>query len=180
MEKAPHFPRPHPSDGYVRNVQVRKTGQVTSNASIDLLTSAGHVVVPVHERTLWVTAPGPDVELEERRNVEAIGGTDEIEDLPVEHRRSVVIGGEPVRRVQDKLDAYQRHLAIGGLVDEGLRLRGVEGEIAEQGAVDVVHAHSPVVGAGDATQERRIAGCSGVVDIDVLARSFANELHQPG
>ncbi|MGB8733792.1 MAG: hypothetical protein WCC99_21240, partial [Candidatus Sulfotelmatobacter sp.] len=74
MEKAPHFPRPHPSDGYVRNVQVRKTGQVTSKAPFDLLTSAGHVVVPVHERALRVIAPGPDVELEEGRDVEAIRG----------------------------------------------------------------------------------------------------------
>ena len=30
-----------------------------------LLTFAGHVVVPVHERALRVIAPGPDVELEE-------------------------------------------------------------------------------------------------------------------
>ena len=95
MERAPVSHVPTPQRRHVRNLQVRKTGQVTSNASIDLLISAGHVVVPVHERTLWVTAPGPDVELEERRNVEAIGGTDEIEDLPIEHRRSVVIGGEP-------------------------------------------------------------------------------------
>lgn len=30
-----------------------------------VLTCAGHVVVPVYERTLWVVAPGPNVELEE-------------------------------------------------------------------------------------------------------------------
>ena len=51
------------------------------------------------------------MELEERRDVEAIRRADEIEDLSVEHRRSVVIGGEPGRRVQDELDAHERHLA---------------------------------------------------------------------
>ena len=37
-----------------------------------------------------------------------------------------------------------------------------------------------VAPAFELIQERRIAGCSGVVDIDVLARPFANEVHQPG
>ncbi len=64
--KTSAFPHPTPpSDGYVQNVQLRKTGQATRNASIDLFTCAGHVVVPVHERALRVIAPGPDVELEE-------------------------------------------------------------------------------------------------------------------
>src|ERR1035437_7620921 len=145
----PHIPTPQRR--LRTNVQVQKTGQVTATHPIDLLTCAGHVVVPVHERALRVTAPAADVEQEESRDVEAIRGADEIENLPVEHRRSVVIGGKPARRVQDELDAYESHLAIGRLVDEGLRLRGVEGEIAEQRAVDVVHAHRPVVGTGDAT-----------------------------
>jgi hypothetical protein len=35
------------------------------------------------------------VELEERRDVETVGGGDEIENLSLEHGRSVVIGGEP-------------------------------------------------------------------------------------
>src|SRR5580704_17638601 len=115
----------------------------SSILTFDLLTFATHQVVPVHEGTLGVVPPGPDVELEERIDGEAIRQADEIEDLPVEYRRRVVVGGEPGRRVQDELDAYQGHLAIRGLVDEGLRLRGVEGEITEQGGVDVVHAHRP-------------------------------------
>ena len=118
------------------------------------------------------------MEFEERRDVEAIRGGDEIENLPVEHRRRVVVVGEPTGRVENELDAYQCHLAIGGLVDERLGLRGVEGEIAEQGAVDVVDAHGAVVGAGDATEKWSVAGGGGVVDVDVLARSLANQLHQ--
>ena len=60
-----------------------------------LLGAAGYFVVPVHERALRVIAPGPDVEFEEGRDVETVGGWDEIEHLSVEHRRSVVIGGQP-------------------------------------------------------------------------------------
>ena len=109
------------------------------------------MVVPVYERTLRIITPGPDVELEEGRDVKAIRGGDEIEYMPFEHRGSVVICGEPGRRVQDKLDTDESHLSIGRLVDECLRLRGVEGEIAEQGAIDIVHAHCPVVGTSHAT-----------------------------
>jgi hypothetical protein len=66
MEKASCFPRPHtPADGYVQNVRARKARQITSNASRDSFTRAGHIVVPVHERTLRVIAPRPDVELKD-------------------------------------------------------------------------------------------------------------------
>jgi len=118
------------------------------------------------------------MELEERRDVEAIRGTDEIEDLPVEHRRSVVVGSEPARGVQNELNAYQCHLAIGGLVDERLRLRWVKSEIAQQGAIDVVHAHRPVVGTRDATKKWSIAGYRGVVNIDIPTRSCTNQFDQ--
>jgi hypothetical protein len=57
---------PHPGDGYVRNVRVRKTDSSHEQPSpIDLLTFTGHVVVPVYERTLRVITPCPDVEFEE-------------------------------------------------------------------------------------------------------------------
>ena len=88
--------------------------------------------------------------------------------------------GEPARRVQNELDAYQCHLAIGGLVDERLGLRGFEGEIPEQGTVDVMYAHGSVVGPGNAAQKWSVAGGGGVVDVDVLARALANQLHQLG
>ena len=184
MESAPRSPHPHtPSDYYeqVSNERHTHTLSATKDRSgheqtfpICLFTCAGHVVVPVHKRALRVVPPGPDVELEERRNIEAIRGVDEVEDLLVEYRRRVVIGGEPGRRVQDELDAYEGHLAIGGLVDEGLRLRGVEGEITEQGGVDVVHAHRPVIGTGNATKKRSVAGFSGIVNVKVLPRASAH------
>ena len=66
MEKDTRFPTsPPPSEGYVQMSKYIKTGQVTATHPIDLLTCAGHLVVPVHERALRVIAPGPDVELEE-------------------------------------------------------------------------------------------------------------------
>ena len=64
-------------------------------SALDLLTFASHPIVPVHEGTLGIVPPGPDVQLEECRDVEAIRGVDKIEDLPLENRRSVVIVGEP-------------------------------------------------------------------------------------
>jgi len=59
----PHIPTPQRR--LRTNVQVQKTDQVTATDPVDLLTRAGHVVVPVHERALRVIAPGPNVELEE-------------------------------------------------------------------------------------------------------------------
>jgi len=88
--------------------------------------------------------------------------------------------GEPGRRVQDELDAYEFHLAMVGLVDECLRLRGVEGEIAEQCGVDVVHAHGPVVGTGDAPEKWPVAGCSSSVNVNVLLGASANEVNEIG
>jgi len=67
MEKATRFPTsPHPSEGYATfKSKSTKDRSGHGNASIDLLTGAGHMVVPVHERALRVIAPSPDVELEE-------------------------------------------------------------------------------------------------------------------
>src|SRR5271170_5442805 len=117
----PRFHIPHAPQEYYGQV----SNEASNERSIDRLTSATHPIVPVHEGTLWVFLPGPDVQLEECGDVEAIRGVDKIEDLPLEHRGSVVILGEPGRRVQDELDAHECHLAIGRLVDECLRLRGV-------------------------------------------------------
>ena len=44
---------------------VSKRRSTASFRVSQLLTFAGHMVVPVYERTLRVIAPGPDVELEE-------------------------------------------------------------------------------------------------------------------
>ena len=191
MESAPRFPYPHiPQELLRTNVQRSVTLTLYTGTKdrlghqptspIDLLALATHSIVPIHESTLGIVPPGPDVQFEERIDVETIREADKVEDLPVQYRSGVVIGGVPARRVQNELDAYKDHLAIDGLVDEGLRLRGVEGEIPQQGAVDVVHSHRPVVGAGDATKEWSVARCGRVVDVDVLARSFANKFHQPG
>jgi len=88
--------------------------------------------------------------------------------------------GEPGRRVQDELDAYESHLAMVGLVDECLRLRWFEGEIAEQFGVDVVHAHGSVVGTGDAPEKWPVAGCGGSVNVNVPLGASANEFNELG
>jgi len=66
MEKAPRFPRPHtPATATYKCPSIKERSGHEQTSPIDLLTFAGHVVVPVHERALRVIAPGPDVELEE-------------------------------------------------------------------------------------------------------------------
>jgi hypothetical protein len=50
-------------------------------ALLPLMTCAGHVVVPVHERALGVVPPRPNVEFEERRYGEAVRGVDVQEHL---------------------------------------------------------------------------------------------------
>ena len=60
-------------------------------APIDLLAFAGHVIVPVHERTVWVVPPRPNVQLEKRRYTVAVRTANEQEGLSFEYRRIVVV-----------------------------------------------------------------------------------------
>ena len=77
-----------------------------------LLTVATHVIVPVDIRTLGVVPPSPDVQLKERRYVEAVWAANELEDLAIQHRRSVVMAGQPSVRKDYVLDAHQSHAVV--------------------------------------------------------------------
>src|SRR5882757_9771072 len=52
---------------------------------LGLLTFAADPVVPVYEGAVWVTAPGPDVQLEEWRNAIPVGATHELKGLAFQH-----------------------------------------------------------------------------------------------
>jgi len=82
------------------------------------------MVVPVHEGALRVAAPRPNMQFEERWDVETIGSANEVKHLSIEYWRCVVIGGQPRCRVEDELHADQTQLALIRLVDQSLGLRG--------------------------------------------------------
>src|ERR1700683_700357 len=108
-----------------------------------LLACASHVVVPVHKRTLRVGPPSPDVKLEERRYVVSVRAIDEQKSLTLQNGGTGVIF-QPCRCIHDEFDAHQTHLTVGGLIDQGLGVRGIDGSI-EQAGIDVVYPHSAVV-----------------------------------
>jgi len=163
------------------NKKASASGTTASCSSlVGALTCAGDVVIPVNKGSLWVVAPCPDVNFEKRGNIEAVGRAHEIEDLSVEDWRRVVVGGEPSRGVEDELDANQRQLAVGRLVDQGLGLRGVEREIAEERGVHIVDPHRTVVGTGNAAEKWSVAGGGGIVNVDELTRAVSNCLNQRG
>src|SRR5689334_13245003 len=72
----------------------------------DLLVFAGYPRVPVHERTVGVIPPGPDVQLELCGQSVPVWASDDLEHLALEHRRSVVMR-QPGGGVYDELDAHQ-------------------------------------------------------------------------
>jgi len=87
---------------------------------------------------------------------------------------------QPGVRKDDEFDAHQSHGAVRWLVDQGLRVRGVNLACAEQCAVDVGRAHGTVVLTGNAAEERRVAGRGGGIDVDVLLRGGANAWNEIG
>jgi len=55
-----------------------------------LFAFAGHLAIPVHERAVGVVPPGPDVQLEVRRQAVTVRAGNELERLPLQHRRTAV------------------------------------------------------------------------------------------
>jgi len=138
---------------------------------------ATYVVVPVNKRALRVVPPRPDVKLEEGRNMESVWAVDEEKYLTLQNRRTGVVR-EPGGRVGNVLDANQRHLTVGRwLIDQSLGLRGVDRSV-EQAGIDVVNAHRAMVRTADTAQKWAIASSDGIVDVEVLFRSLANNLNE--
>src|SRR5580700_6407079 len=150
-----------------------KAGQTSPGT---LLTCASHIVVPIHIWTHRVRPPRPDVKFEERRYVVSVWAIDEQEGLTLQNRGTGVIF-QPGRSVHYELDAHQTHLTVQRLVDQGLWLRGIKGSIKQTG-IDVVDAHSAMVCAADAAEERAVSRCFGDADILVLPGRIANNLNQ--
>src|SRR5271168_4927255 len=110
----------------------------------NLLGCAGHVVVPVHEGPLWVVAPRPNVQFEERRQAVTVWSTDVLHQVTL-HLRSGV--GWKSARENYELDADQLQFTIRlRLIDQRLWVRGVNGSV-QQVAIDVVDAPGSMVRA---------------------------------
>src|SRR3954471_14251511 len=106
-----------------------------------LLQFAGHRVIPIHERSLRIVAPCPDMQFEERIQVEPVRRSDELKILSVEGGWNVVVRRKPRRGVHDVLDPYQAARVPYRFVNQRLWMLFVNLAIADKGAVDVVNAH---------------------------------------
>jgi hypothetical protein len=145
---------------------------------IDLLLAfAGHLRVPVHERTVRIVPPRPDVQFEKCGQAEPVRAIDDLECLPLKHRRTGVIR-KPRVIIHDELDTHQSHTALPGLVYQRLRPRRIDLARAYQSAADVVHAHGALVRTANAAKERLVTGRCGSVDVDELPRGVANKLNE--
>src|ERR1035438_10536176 len=80
-------------------------------SAIDLFTFAGHLVVPVHERTVRVVPPSPDVQFEMCRQTVPVRAVHELERLSLEYRRTAVTR-QPGGRDDNELYAHQLQTAI--------------------------------------------------------------------
>src|SRR5437899_136539 len=149
------------------------------SSRIDLLTFAAHLVVPIHECAVGVVPPSPDVQFEMCRQPVSVRATDELERLPLEHRRTVVMR-EPGVGYYNELHANQLQTASRRFVYQYFRPRGIQLAVADQSAINVVIAHCSVIRAADAAQERLVTGSCGSVNVDVRRRSVANELNELG
>ena len=121
------------------------------------------------------------MQLKKSIDIEPIGTANIVENLPIQHRRNIVVCSQPGSRKYDELDAHQPELPpLHRLIDQGLRLCGIQLVRAEQRTVHVVDAHRAMVGTAYAPEERSVSGCGGVIDIHVLLRGIANNLNQFG
>jgi hypothetical protein len=143
-----------------------------------LLTFASYLIIPVHERTLGIFAPCPDVQLEEIRQVETVWRGDELEVLSIERRRIVVIVLQPRGCIHDVLDADQPASISHWLVDQRFGMRDINLAVAYQSAIHVVNSHGAMVGTTDAAKRRSIPGKSSIVYVNELLRRLSNLSNQ--
>ena len=119
------------------------------------------------------------MDLKERGQIEPVRGRNQLQHLTLQHRRRLVVAVQPCRGVHDELHTHQPVSIPVRLVDQRLRLVGIQRAI-QQFSVDVMHAHGPLVRAGNTTQKRCIAGSPRIVHVDVLLRRVMDDLHQLG
>ena len=100
----------------------------TPLTSCNLLVSARNMVVPIHERAIWILPPCPDMEFEERhRNAETVWSIDVIHKVTI-HLRSGV-GGKGASE-DNELDARQLELTVRlWLIDQRCWFGGVNGPV---------------------------------------------------
>ena len=72
-----------------------------------LLPFACHRIIPVHKCALRIVAPGPDMQFEERCQVEPVRSANELEILTVERGWNIVVGCQPRGCVHNVLNPDQ-------------------------------------------------------------------------
>src|SRR5215467_1937779 len=121
------------------------------------------------------------MEFKEWVQTEAVWRGHELERLPVELGRNVVVVLEPGLGVNDVLDTDQTQFAAAHrLVDQSFGGFFFDLSIPYQRSVDVMDAHGAVVRAGDAAKGRSVPRGSGVVDIKEHPSGVANVFDQLG
>ncbi len=143
-----------------------------------LLTFAGHVVIPVHERAIGVLSPGPDMEFEECGQAIPVWAIDQLKRLALQHRRTVM-ARHPSGRIYDKFNTYEPQAVSHGLIDQRFRLRSVNFAVSYQPAVDVMNAHGTMIRTTDTTEKWPVFRLRGGININEAARSVANDFHEP-
>src|SRR5262249_11736178 len=132
-----------------------------------LLTFAAHLVIPVHERTVWVVPPGPDVQFEMCWQAVTIRAVNELERLSLKYRRSAVTR-QPGGGNDNELHADQSQTASRRFVYQHFGPRGIQQAVADQGTVHVVKAHGSMIRATDTAKERLVTGSGGRIHVGEL------------
>src|SRR5215472_10210237 len=127
--------------------------------------------MPVHESSVGVLLPRPDMQSVKSRKPKAIGSFEEMEQLTHELRWAVRMRGIPGISQDNKLDSGKFQAAIRlRLIEHGLWTRRVQHSAADQRAIHVVKTHCARIRPAHAAERKLISRTHG--DLHILeARS---------
>jgi hypothetical protein len=98
--------------------------------------------MPVHESTIGVIFPGPDVQSVERRQPKAVGAFKKMKELPHELRQAFRVLCIPHVGKNQIVGADQlQHPVRRGLINYDLRMSDVNDTAAHKGTVYVMQPH---------------------------------------
>ena len=103
-----------------------------------------------------------------------------LQQLTIEYGGRLLVRRQPVFGESDVLYPDQLHGVAHRLVDQRLRLVGIELPSAHQGVIDVVNAHGAHIRPGDAAKGWSVPGGGRRVHVNKTFCCCANSLHQSG
>src|SRR5581483_5263201 len=134
--------------------------------------------MPVHEGSVWILLPCPDMQRVERGQAEAVRRLEEMEQLSHQFRRGRVLRVPGVGEHQ-VIGARQPQVAIRHrLIYDDLRARGIDYSFVHQFAVHIMKAHGALIGAAHASELQGIALRLGYRDILKALGRVTNDLDQ--